>query len=216
MKALLITDLHSNLPAVRAVFAAVQRKKITATLCLGDVVGYGAQPNQVLDLLRRRKGEKHFIRGNHDRAVSEAGDPLGFNHPAKEAVLWTRGRLTPANRRFLASIPEGPLRLGELALCHGSPRDEDEYIFSEAAARAAFDSCTEQVVLFGHTHLPTLFTLDAGGTLQGEVIRGEATVSFAEDSPLHAVLAQARGAASTAAGCRSRRGSRSAAAPGRG
>lgn len=182
MKALVISDLHSNLPALRAVFASVQRKKIAATICLGDVVGYGAQPNQVVELLRRRRGEKLFIRGNHDRAASLPGDPLGFNQPAKEAILWTRSRLTPANRTFIRSMPQGPTRFGEVLLCHGAPGDEDEYLFSEAAARAAFEASTEPLILFGHTHLPTVFRLDPRGKLHGEIIAGEATITLESGS----------------------------------
>ncbi|MFN2441352.1 MAG: metallophosphoesterase [Thermoanaerobaculia bacterium] len=178
MKILLVSDIHSNLPALRAVFRAVQRKKIPVTVCLGDIVGYGAQPNQVLDLLQRRKGEKVFIRGNHDRVGSGAGDPLGFNHPAREAAIWTRTRLTPANRAFLLGMTVGPLAWGDLLFCHGSPGDEDEYIFSDSVARSAFAETDARVVLFGHTHLPSVFRLSPDGEIAGDVIAGEATVEL--------------------------------------
>ena len=182
MKVLLVSDIHSNLPALRAVFRSVQRKSIPVTICLGDIVGYGAQPNQVLDLLRRRKGEKIFIRGNHDRVASGAGDATGFNQPAREAALWTRTRLTPANRSFLLAMTLGPLAYHDFLLCHGSPGDEDEYIFTDSMARAAFAETDARVVLFGHTHLPCVFRLSPGGEIEGEIVTGEATLELRKGS----------------------------------
>jgi predicted phosphodiesterase len=182
VRVLLVSDIHSNLPALRAVFRAVQRKSIPVTVCLGDIVGYGAQPNQVLDLLRRRKGEKIFIRGNHDRVASGADDATGFNQTAREAALWTRTRLTPANRSFLLGMTLGPVAYRDFLLCHGAPGDEDEYIFTDSAARAAFAETEERIVLFGHTHLPSVFRLSPGGQIDGEIVTGEATIDFQEGS----------------------------------
>jgi predicted phosphodiesterase len=178
VKVLLVSDIHSNLPALRAVFRSVQRKSLPVTVCLGDIVGYGAQPNQVLDLLRRRKGEKIFIRGNHDRVASGADDATGFNQPAREAALWTRTRLTPANRSFLLGMTLGPVPYGDFLLCHGSPGDEDEYIFTDSMARAAFAATPARVVLFGHTHLPSVFRLSPGGEVEGEIVEGEVTLEL--------------------------------------
>lgn len=178
MKVLAISDLHSNLPALRAVFREQRRKRTDLLVCLGDFVGYGAQPNQVLELYRGFRSRKLAIRGNHDRVCATAAPPLGFNSMAREAVLWTRSRLTPAGRRFLAALPEGPLIERDLALCHGSPGDEDEYLFTPEAAEGAFAASRAWVTLFGHTHLPAVFELSPDGRVQGMTLRDEAMLTL--------------------------------------
>lgn len=178
MKALIISDVHSNLPALLAVFRAVQRKPVDLLFCLGDLVGYGAQPNQVLDRLRRFGAERIFVRGNHDRAGSGESDAAGFNQVAMEAVLWTRNRLTPANRGFLRSLPLGPVVRHGVTICHGSLADEDEYLLSSGAARRSFELLGTSIGLFGHTHLPTAFEIRPDGHVEGRVIRKDATLKL--------------------------------------
>ncbi|HEX6178471.1 MAG TPA: metallophosphoesterase family protein, partial [Thermoanaerobaculia bacterium] len=94
MRALVVSDLHSNAEALRSVLQHVRRKKFDTVICLGDFVGYGAQPNQVLDVMRTMKARKIYIRGNHDRVVAGLDDASGFNQAAKAAALWTRDRLS--------------------------------------------------------------------------------------------------------------------------
>ncbi|HVR41931.1 MAG TPA: metallophosphoesterase family protein [Thermoanaerobaculia bacterium] len=175
MRILALSDVHSNLSALQAVFRAVQRKRIDLTVCLGDLVGYGAQPNQVLERLRRRRGAKSFVRGNHDR-VALGGDLSGFNQVAREAALWTRSKLSPENRRFLAGLPHGPLVVHGVTLVHGSALDEDEYLFTAAAARRSFEVIATPIAMFGHTHLPTLFRLGEDGSVDGAVFSRDAEV----------------------------------------
>ncbi|HVT04320.1 MAG TPA: metallophosphoesterase family protein [Thermoanaerobaculia bacterium] len=175
MITLVISDLHSNDAALGAVFAHVRRKSIDRIICLGDFVGYGAQPNQVLDKIRTFKARKLYIRGNHDRVAGGFEDGEGFNFAARSAALWTRDHLSGINRRFLQELPVGPLSAGEgVLICHGSPFDEDEYLFSEYDARRIFDVYSENVILFGHTHLPSFFTLEPDGSVHGLLVR-EAT-----------------------------------------
>ena len=100
MRALVVSDLHSNAEALRVVMNRVRRKKFDQVICLGDFVGYGAQPNQVLDTMRTMKAPKLYIRGNHDRVAAGLDDAEGFNHAAKAAALWTRDHL---------SAPQPPL-----------------------------------------------------------------------------------------------------------
>jgi len=160
MKALIVSDLHANEPAFRAVVKHVRRKSFDHVICLGDLVGYGAQPNQVLDELRALPGKKIFVRGNHDRVVASEGDASGFNSAARAAVLWTRKHLSRTNRKLINDLQPGPIRVGDLTFCHGSPVDEDEYLFNEDDARSIFERTEARIVFFGHTHLPVVIEFD--------------------------------------------------------
>ena len=126
-------------------------------LVLGDLVGYGASPNEVVERVRAMD-PLVVIRGNHDKVACGIEAPDEFNAMARQAVLWTVRTLTPDNRDYLRALPAGPLPVGRrLEVCHGSPGDEDEYIFDGADAALAFDRVTRPVCLFGHTHLPVVF-----------------------------------------------------------
>lgn len=175
MRALVMSDLHANAEALRAALSRVRRKKFDLVVCLGDFVGYCAEPNQVLDAMRTLKGRKLYIRGNHDRVVAGLEEGTAFNAPARAAAQWTRERLSAPNRRFLENLPLGPIQRGDFLLCHGSPGDEDEYLFHEMHAARVFDETTAPIVLYGHTHLPAIFSVDANGTVRGSLVRGEAT-----------------------------------------
>ncbi len=181
MKALVISDVHSNLPALTAVFRAVQRKRFDLLICLGDLVGYGGQPNQVLERVRQFRARKVLIRGNHDR-VAAGGDAAGFNHAARIAALWTRERLTPENRAFLRTLPAGPLVHGEVTLFHGTPADEDDYLFTPKSAAEAFAAVGTRVTLFGHTHLPSAFRKRGDGAAEGDLVRKERSIQLEPDS----------------------------------
>ena len=178
MRALVVSDLHSNAEALRAVFARVRRKKFDSVICLGDFVGYGAQPNQVLDKMRTLRGRKVYIRGNHDRVASGLDDAAGFNHAAKAAALWTRDHLSPRNRSFLRDLTVGPLIHKGVMLCHGSPYDEDEYVFNVHHAAQVLALFTQPFILFGHTHLPAVFAVDEMDNVNGFAVRGDATVKL--------------------------------------
>ncbi len=177
MRALVVSDLHSNAEALRAVMTRVRRKKFDHIICLGDFVGYGAQPNQVLDSMRTFRGAKKiYIRGNHDRVAAGLDDAEGFNAAAKHAAIWTREHLSPPNRRFLRDLPLGPVLRDGVQLCHGSPHDEDEYVFNGHHAAAVFNSSDARFILYGHTHMPVIFALDENGYVEGAAIRGDATL----------------------------------------
>ena len=178
MRALVVSDLHANMEALRAVVARVRRKKYEVVFCLGDFVGYGAQPNHVLDVMRTWKGRKVYIRGNHDRVASGLDDGSGFNHAAKAAALWTRDRLSAPNRRFLRDLPVGPVMHRDVMLCHGSPYDEDEYVFNVHHAAQILALFESPFILFGHTHLPAVFSIDSDQNVRGFAVRDEATVKL--------------------------------------
>ncbi|MFZ2489873.1 MAG: metallophosphoesterase family protein [Thermoanaerobaculia bacterium] len=178
MRALIVSDIHSNAAALRAVLARVRRKRFDTIICLGDFVGYGAQPNQVLDAMRRLKRTKVFIRGNHDRVVSRNDDATEFNEAARAAVLWTRVHLSGANRRFIQDLPLGPVEYRSLMLCHGSPFDEDDYVFTIHHAAQVFANFGANVILYGHTHLPALYSVHATGRMGALVPKDETRIKL--------------------------------------
>jgi predicted phosphodiesterase len=158
---LVLSDIHGNLEALEAVLRHSRRKHHDAVLFLGDAVGYGASPNAVVDWLRTSRAPVMAIRGNHDRVCSGLDEGEYFNQYALRAVRWTGEHLERRNLTWLQNLPEGPRPVEPgLAICHGSPVDEDAYIFSGYDAQMAFDRIPEQVVFFGHSHVPSLFSAD--------------------------------------------------------
>ena len=159
MRYLILSDIHANLDALNAVLAFVRRKRYDKVVCLGDLVGYGANPNQVVDTVR---GSRSLvaIRGNHDKVCSGIEDGELFNRIALEAALWTRSRLTRTNLNWLASLPQGPVEVdGCFAGAHGTPIDEDAYIFGEIEALNVFRFTPFPICFFGHSHFPVVFAL---------------------------------------------------------
>ncbi len=173
MRYLLLSDIHSNDEALAAVLARARRRRFDRVVILGDFVGYGAEPNAVLDRLRRVRKEKIVIRGNHDKVVCGLDDGELFNPVALQAARWTEKALTPRNREFLEALPLGPRAVdGAFAICHGSPRDEDAYIFSDRDALVNFRDFDSRVCFFGHSHIPSVFTLEPHG-IQVDVVKGD-------------------------------------------
>jgi predicted phosphodiesterase len=149
---LLLSDIHSNLDALEACLAAAPAYDAVANL--GDIVGYGACPNQVIE--RSRAVGKLFVRGNHDKACAGLMDVRGFNYIAAAAVVWTHHELTQENLAWLKEMPQGPLPLAPLTdaqLAHGSPRDEDEYLLVSDHATVSASNIEVPVTFFGHTHM---------------------------------------------------------------
>jgi predicted phosphodiesterase len=158
---LIISDIHGNWEAMRGVLNHVRRKRFDKVIFLGDAVGYGASPNQVLSWLRSLGPPPVVVRGNHDRVCAGLDSAEYFNRYAREAALWTFEHLEPRNLEYLRSFPTGPIELGGgLAICHGSSIDEDTYIFSAYDAHIAFEAMPHRVVFFGHTHVPSMFVLE--------------------------------------------------------
>jgi predicted phosphodiesterase len=173
MRYLVLSDIHANYDALDVVLRRVRRKRFDAVLMLGDVVGYGAAPNQVVEALRGLKTPMVRIRGNHDKVASGVEDGASFNHVALEAAEWTRDKLTPANLRWVHELPRGPVAVADgLSICHGSPLDEDTYVFSDFEAFQIFAAHEPQVTFFGHTHITSVF-VEAPDGLQVAPLRGE-------------------------------------------
>ena len=157
MRYLVLSDIHANLEALEAVLA--EAAGTDAMLVLGDLVGYGADPNAVIDRVRALPAAT-VIRGNHDKVGSGIESVRGFNHLARLAIEWTAAVLTPDNRQWLSALPRGPVVVdGAVEICHGAPFDEDFYIFDELDARRALASTSSSLCLFGHTHVPAVFKL---------------------------------------------------------
>jgi diadenosine tetraphosphatase ApaH/serine/threonine PP2A family protein phosphatase len=155
---LILSDIHANLDALETVLAHASGawEKL---LVLGDLVGYGAEPNEVMDRIHALKPTA-VIRGNHDKAACGIDDGSQFNHVARVAAEWTGEQLTATNRDYLRNLPMGPVQIDPLLeICHGAPFDEDHYIFDAADARHALQSASRPICLFGHTHLPVMFRI---------------------------------------------------------
>jgi len=161
MRYLVLADVHANIEALEACLSDAQARGYDRTLVLGDLVGYGPDPNETIARIQSLNPTS-MVRGNHDKVACGLEQPEGFNAVAKGAALWTYETLTVANRLWLASLAQGPLVAdGQIEICHGSPFDEDAYIFDELDALRALKVSSRPLCLFGHTHYPVTFELSA-------------------------------------------------------
>jgi predicted phosphodiesterase len=149
MRLLVLSDIHANLTALEAALAAADGSWDRA-VCLGDVVGYGPDPNEVTSRIRELGATT--IRGNHDKAVTDLMGTDDFNPVARAAVLWSRSQLSNENLDWLVALPQGPREAEGVVLVHGAFQDEDEYVFTPAQALEGLLDSTLPVTFFGHTH----------------------------------------------------------------
>jgi diadenosine tetraphosphatase ApaH/serine/threonine PP2A family protein phosphatase len=153
MRYLVISDIHANLEAFETVLAEAKPLKHDKVLLLGDLVGYGGDPNAICDRVRAMHPDA-LIRGNHDKVGSGVESPEGFNAVARSAIKWTYETLTKENREWLAALPAGPMIVDDLIeICHGTPFDEDAYVFDDLDALRAMHAARRPLCLFGHTHV---------------------------------------------------------------
>jgi predicted phosphodiesterase len=172
---LIISDIHGNLHALTAVMEDALRAGYDDVLCLGDLVGYGADPAAVL-ARTFEMAPKGLIRGNHDKVCAGIEPPTFFNEVARRSVRWTQETLSDEEMRTLAALPQGPVSVtDDIEICHGAPFDEDHYIFDEVDAARAIASTSARICLFGHTHLPA-FYVSTGGPVRGGQRPGETEV----------------------------------------
>lgn len=162
MRVLIVSDIHSNLVALESVLK--DAGKFERVWCLGDVVGYGPEPNACIEKLRELN--PLCLAGNHDWAVLDKLDLEDFNPDARRAVLWTRDELSPSNFNWLLTLPERvPTQLGKITLVHASPQQPIwEYVLTPAVARVNFDYFDTPVCLMGHTHVPVIYRYHEDGT----------------------------------------------------
>ncbi|HEY7024874.1 MAG TPA: metallophosphoesterase family protein [Candidatus Limnocylindrales bacterium] len=162
MRIAVLSDIHGNLPALEAVLAAL--KPYDAIWQLGDIVGYGPQPDEVVARLVDEGATG--VRGNHDAAAIGQLDTDSFNDDARAAVEWTAERITPRTRDWLAALPERSVEQ-PFTLVHGSPRDPTwEYVFTASVARGNLSAFSTDHCLVGHTHIPVVYR-DKNGRMEG-------------------------------------------------
>ena len=158
MRIAILSDIHANLVALDAVLAAIG--SVDAIWQLGDVVGYGPEPDAVVDRLRAAKASG--VRGNHDAAAIGELETDLFNHDARRAIEWTGAIISKATRDWLAALPERRTE-DDLTLVHGSPRDPIwEYVTTAPVARLNLEVLKTPYGLHGHTHLPSVFRDEDG------------------------------------------------------
>lgn len=164
MRLLLLSDIHSNLEALEACLAAAP--PTDATVNLGDIVGYGASPNEVTARARALAGI--FVRGNHDKVVAGIDSVETFNPIAGVAALWNREQIASEHLSWLRDLPKGPIGMEGVAgvqYVHGAPDDEDRYVVTPQDAAAQLVGSMASVTFFGHTHIQGAFQLN-GSSVQ--------------------------------------------------
>jgi len=172
MKYLILSDIHGNLEALQSALLEVKSVKIDKYIVLGDLVGYGASPDEVVSVVRKMNPIV-AIRGNHDKVAAGLSSGYDFNYAARHAVLWTRAKLSNENRDYIARLPQGPAEVdGLFDIVHGAPWDEDYYIFRWQQAHAALRQSDKQITFFGHTHVSVIWALD-DKELKGEAIHDD-------------------------------------------
>lgn len=185
MRYLIIADMHGNWDALVTVLEDAQRRGFDEILVLGDLVGYGASPNEIVEELGRLQSPYRAIRGNHDKVVTGIDDGLNFNPTALLAARWTTEKLTDGNLGFIRDLPQGPVRVDDdLMICHGSVLDEDEYLLAALDAVESLHSVEDQLVFFGHTHIPSKFSYrQQDGHMDVAVLEGaEVIVQLEKDT----------------------------------
>lgn len=163
MRILVLSDVHSNLEALEACLAAAP--PYDRVVNLGDIVGYGGSPNEVID--KSRELGATFVRGNHDKAAAGLVELNDFNPIAGLAALWTRDQLTTENLKWLKNLPQGPVEfedVPDVQFVHGSPLGEDEYLVTLRDALEPLLAFSVPVTFFGHTHLQGGFSSNSKGS----------------------------------------------------
>lgn len=159
MRIAIISDIHANLEALAKTFEVIDSKMADQVVCLGDLVGYGANPSECLSLVRQKTS--FVLLGNHDQATIDLTATETFNPHARAAVQWTHDELTLEDKEFLRQLPY-TLELQNLLFVHSSPYQPEEwhYIITAADARDNFAYFEEPVCFIGHTHVPGVFVDD--------------------------------------------------------
>lgn len=181
MKLGVISDIHSNLPALKEVLADLAEEEVGGYLVLGDIVGYGPYPNECIEILQELPNAAIIV-GNHDWAVIELEDISQFNEEARQACLWTKSRLTPETIDYLGSL-EYIIHNNQYMLVHGSPRDPlDEYLVNVERFEKSIPFLKADICFIGHSHLPLYFTKQKEtGNLEMRAIQEQETVTLTSE-----------------------------------
>lgn len=171
MRYAIISDIHGNYEALTVVLDVIDEMDVDGIVCLGDVVGYGANPNEVVELVRSRADVT--VLGNHDQAAVVPAEEAYFNSWAVQAIRWTRDELTEENLEYLRSLTYESF-LADVRLVHASPGEPEKwrYILSPQAAAREFSTFDESFCFIGHSHVPMIVLrteIGASELLEGEV-----------------------------------------------
>ncbi len=165
LRCAIISDIHGNFQALEAVFELIDRLETDRIICLGDIVGYGADPSFCIERVRARCST--VIIGNHDAAAVELTSIAFFNPVAREAALWTRSVLNTEEKDYLAQLPL-TMEMDEFEIVHSSPDDPKSwyYLHFREDAVGQFDYFDRRLLFFGHTHCAVVFELDEGTVIE--------------------------------------------------
>jgi predicted phosphodiesterase len=161
LRFLILSDIHANLEALNAVVNDAAGRRYQAVLCLGDIVGYGPNPNEVTAWVRTHADV--VIRGNHDKACSGVDSFDSFSGIAQCSSRWTRDELHEDHMQWLLRLDRGPVLVEHFDLVHGAPDDEDRYMFHEHEAETGLQYAQEPLTVFGHTHVQGGFIAEPSG-----------------------------------------------------
>lgn len=168
MRIAVISDIHSNLEALKTALSFLKTKNISRIICLGDVIGYGPRPNECVELVKANCAV--CLMGNHDHAVLGLTDIYYFNQYAKEAILWSRRKLSVYNKAYLENLLFTYV-MDKTLFVHSTPIDPEEwhYIFSDYEARQNLDQIEHRLVFVGHSHIPVIYSYNKGAFLESAV-----------------------------------------------
>lgn len=175
MRYAILSDIHGNIESLERAFALTDEND--HVLCLGDVVGYGPNPNECVELLRNRA--KHAVLGNHDLAALENFGVEYFNDAARAAISWTQSVLTEENRAWLNALSY-EIRYPDFLMVHGAPVDYFEYILDKRTAAKAFALTDAPVIFIGHTHIAEYWVQEPDGTIGHKHMQHGGEMTFQE------------------------------------
>ncbi|MBN2346362.1 MAG: metallophosphoesterase family protein [Candidatus Aminicenantes bacterium] len=159
MRYLVFSDIHSNLEAFEKFLGHKKLKQVDKILFLGDLVGYGPNPDEVISRFRELP-RLQAVRGNHDKVIADLESSALFNPAAAFSAEWSKLNIAPGNFQYLKNLTKGPLVIDRfITICHGSTFDEDYYVFSQFEASESFRFMETSIGFFGHTHFPIIYFL---------------------------------------------------------
>lgn len=169
MQYAIISDIHSNLEALQAALDHIDTLNVDGIVCLGDVVGYGPNPNECIELVQLRC--QNTVKGNHDAAAVDLMEAVYMNKLAREAAVWTHDKLTPASKEFLTKLPL-VTSIPNATLVHASPHEPEEwhYIMNGLDAEMAFHHFDTPVCFIGHSHRPAVYSTKNGSVQEKRLI----------------------------------------------
>ena len=163
---LIFSDVHGNLEAYKRMIKAANKIKPDVFICLGDLIGYGPNPNETIDRTRKIKN-LFIVRGNHDKVAAGLDSTGSFNPVARKAMVWTKKKLKDTNKEYLKNLPKGPLLIdNKFTIFHGAYFDEDYYIFNPFDALGSIQNAPTKISFFGHTHIPIIYKFTPNDKLE--------------------------------------------------